>query len=113
LHYLFDSNAVRTNDEDAFSSGEGGVWAWYPASATFAPRPLGWWWLAAGEGAPAFGSITRTGDQIRFVPNAFWSSRGLSDWERNVHREDVDGAWRRLTFDDGVTIIRDRRLHRR
>lgn len=112
LSYLIDSDATRSTGEDAFSSGEGGTWAWYPASGTFAPRPLGRWWLISGSGTAAYGSVHRSSDRIRFVPNSFWAARGVSDWEREVLHEDVDGLWHRLVLADGVTVLRSRRFHR-
>ena len=113
IHYLYDSNAVRITDEDAFSSGEGADWAWYPRSGSFAPRHLGRWWRVSGSGAPSFGSLRRTAGRVRFVPNGFWASRGISDWERDVIDESVDGPWHHLTFNDGETVIRKRRSRRR
>ena len=110
LYYLFDSNSARITGEDAFSAGEGGAWAWYPVSGAFAPRPLSRWWQVSGSGTAVYGSVTRVGDRVRFVPNAFWSARGVSDWEREVLDEDVDGSWRRVTFADGVTVLRHRRF---
>lgn len=112
LYYLVDSDAVRMTNEDAFSSGEDGTWEWYPVSGTFSPRPLGRWWRVSGSGTAVYGSVRRSDDQVRFVPNAFWSSRGVSDWERTIIDEDEDGRWRRLRFDDGITVLRRRRTER-
>lgn len=109
LYYLVNSDETRVTNEDAFSPGEGG-WAWYPAWGTFVPHALGRWWTISGSCTAVFGSVRRSEDRIRFVPNPFWSARGLSDWEREVINEDVDRVWHRFEFADGVTVLRKRRF---
>ena len=107
--HLLDPGRARSTDEDLFSAAEGGDWSWYPSAGSFAPVPRRTSWRLAGRGACVHGSLHRSGDQVRFVPNAYGRTRGTADWERRLVFEESQGSWRHLTFADGDTVVRRRR----
>jgi hypothetical protein len=106
-YLLWPGLGIEAN-EDAFSGAEGGNWLWYPAAGSFRPYRLPGSWKAIGAGGAVVGSLSHSGERVRFVPTSYWKRRGFSDWQIDVNEERSEDRWLQLATPRGAVVLRRR-----